>query len=1141
MLLRNTAVQPNLAATSLVEVLSLATFNPARALPPYLNSPRSIEACRVYGINPIELVEISVDEFRKDFPNDPDAALRRFQRIDGARRRLLLSVTEEWNRLCEIGWTSQMDASKLVGRAESIIAVAPEYHSTMLEIQADKFRNFEEEQWRELQRTLAVEIKRAYEESRNRDILKRHKEIQDNNEATKQQRQTQRLKAYADKVEHHKILEEEERKRIADFQQKEYDAAMKKLAQDKMNAIKHKAWLEEQRQKQMDKENEAKRIRDEYFESQEAKFKRSKELQAEIDRRTAARMQFEKEEKHRMMVRERQKQEQKIQKAKNDVAAADAAKRTFIAQKEKERDELILKNLEDVNAKKREIIGADRLRDKIMRAKEQAEEAENEKIEKTKAELEYKEMLARQELDRVRDAQERRRNIKAIRQESFELAAVRQKKAVDHKNDQLLETIRRKKERARAIKEGEDTLSRMRTNMKEVILKTTYELREELNRLNDLDVLSPEKVIERMALLSESTLFPSLRRRFGPIQRVSTLKTRIGSAAANSKRPHTVGGMGGPEGAKAFPRSSSAGAGDFPFEQGGGLYTSEGVEEDSMDATRGLFPEVSSPGKNKNMGAASSTSKRYARADADARMHSAVQPERILSQSLDSLRMAAVTSTAEESHWNRHTLNSNNNNNTNSFDHPGIAGGGMSARAQLRSGSPTGHGVPTATSTSNAAQALVLHVPRKGAILASMERAKNALTRPSSANATKKEQQKERQSKSRSPDGARHNAATGTPNAGIAGNDLSVDGMDMSLTLGMSEDSEQLPPTTAYSPESQIRQQQQPMMAQHLQGDQGVVFRASGYPTLAQYVYPSGESGGYDGTMTGGFGHLAGAVGVGVDESFAMSESTDDGMGGSHGSSMIVDTMAATMTSVPQGTQQTMQMQSRQYVQTPGSSSSSNQQQLQQQQQQQQQANHRFGAMNISMTSSTSSHSQQHHPVFRPPPSSGLFRREFSADHPLAGGKGEYLLEKAQGLKPYVGASIMSGSISSDGKNSIVLNMGGSSGPSSSYKRVNASMNALNGLDPHHRVEHVRREQNEMLLRVLDEERRAEENRVQFLRDALSRPGATGGYVSEDEKRQLELLFADERRRASERIVRLTKDHEANLKNVMMSLIQNKT
>ena len=87
------------------------------------------------------------------------------------------------------------------------------------------------------------------------------------------------------------------------------------------------------------------------------------------------------------------------------------------------------------------------------------------------------------------------------------------------------------------------------------------------------------------------------------------------------------------------------------------------------------------------------------------------------------------------------------------------------------------------------------------------------------------------------------------------------------------------------------------------------------------------------------------------------------------------------------------------------------------------------------------------------------------------------------------------------------------------------------------RVEHVRREQNEALLRVLDEERRAEENRVHFLRDAMSRPG----QVSDVEKTQLEQLFAEERRKASERIVQITKAHEQNLKHVMLDLISART
>jgi hypothetical protein len=87
-----------------VESLSLSNFEPERASAPYLNTPRSLEACRRHGVKPIELVAVSIDEFRKDFRNDPDAAQRRFERIDGARKLLLEAVTTEWRALCESGW-----------------------------------------------------------------------------------------------------------------------------------------------------------------------------------------------------------------------------------------------------------------------------------------------------------------------------------------------------------------------------------------------------------------------------------------------------------------------------------------------------------------------------------------------------------------------------------------------------------------------------------------------------------------------------------------------------------------------------------------------------------------------------------------------------------------------------------------------------------------------------------------------------------------------------------------------------------------------------------------------------------------------------------------------------------------------------
>ena len=86
------------------EPLSLGTFDPAHAQPPYLNTPRSLEACRRFGVNPIELVEVSIDEFRKDAPDDPDAAQRRYERVDGARRRTMTNVMTEWKCLMDANW-----------------------------------------------------------------------------------------------------------------------------------------------------------------------------------------------------------------------------------------------------------------------------------------------------------------------------------------------------------------------------------------------------------------------------------------------------------------------------------------------------------------------------------------------------------------------------------------------------------------------------------------------------------------------------------------------------------------------------------------------------------------------------------------------------------------------------------------------------------------------------------------------------------------------------------------------------------------------------------------------------------------------------------------------------------------------------
>ncbi len=46
-------------------MISLENFDPYKKSPPYLDSPRSLEACKRQGIDPSELLFVSYDEYKK--------------------------------------------------------------------------------------------------------------------------------------------------------------------------------------------------------------------------------------------------------------------------------------------------------------------------------------------------------------------------------------------------------------------------------------------------------------------------------------------------------------------------------------------------------------------------------------------------------------------------------------------------------------------------------------------------------------------------------------------------------------------------------------------------------------------------------------------------------------------------------------------------------------------------------------------------------------------------------------------------------------------------------------------------------------------------------------------------------------------
>lgn len=134
------------------------------------------------------------------------------------------------------------------------------------------------------------------------------------------------------------------------------------------------------------------------------------------------------------------------------------------------------------------------------------------------------------------------------------------------------------------------------------------------------------------------------------------------------------------------------------------------------------------------------------------------------------------------------------------------------------------------------------------------------------------------------------------------------------------------------------------------------------------------------------------------------------------------------------------------------------------------------------------------------------FRREFSADHPLAMGRGKYEEEKKMGKTPASGAKVQK------------------SNPSEILVSFEAR-DTSNEIDTRRELEVLRRKQNEILLRILEDEKRAEEERM----------GALRATTDQESRNNLELIFAEERKRASERIIKQTKENEAVIKQAMLA------
>lgn len=519
------------------EKLSLSLFDPLLAQAPYLNTPRSLEACRMNGVNPVELVEVPFEEFRKDYPNDHDTALRRFVRVDGARRRILASVMEDWKRLCDTDWKPYKDRPDTA--KETIIPVRAEAHCELLELQAARFRKIENRQFMSLQRMLKMELRSAVRQMKNREILSKHQDIQASNDNANRERQNKREQLRNDQIAEKKRKDDEWAAELRRIQTAESEAARIKKEYDKEKAKQDRKDRENKELARLAQLDETRQRKETILNSISADIEQKKAMQAMRDQETLERLNYQKELLRQQNGIKQKQMMGKLNKFRQEMENTAEGKKNDIMKRMKEDEDRRneMKKKRDDQREEMNKMNNERMQQKMARVRQISEGGTDEKVTKTLSDLEHKDMITRRELDRVRAAQENRRTIKMIHQEAYELSAMRRKKQNDYKMMKMMEAVKNKDDRCKAIKDGYNQLNKMRNTMKDILGVATSVLKDEIHNLHHRDEISPERLLTRAKEVTDSVLFPNLNRKFGSVDKMSDATLMMLNASAEFSNP----------------------------------------------------------------------------------------------------------------------------------------------------------------------------------------------------------------------------------------------------------------------------------------------------------------------------------------------------------------------------------------------------------------------------------------------------------------------------------------------------------------------------------------------------------------------------------------------------------------------------
>jgi len=273
------------------------------------------------------LVEIPFEEFRLSYPKeDVDVTLRRYERIDSSRRKILESVLAEWRNLCESGW--QPSRSLPADSGEAIIEVQnPSAYCKVLEIQANKFRRIEQQQWKVLQKMLFKEISAAAEQMRNKSVLQRQEIIFEKQAKGQSERERNRNLIRREEL---KVRRQNELKKVEEIKISQTRAAEDQAMKEAEEEEKRKALKQRRAQREAERARRAefaRQLKNALIAKMEARMEQQLKQHEMREKESAERMEALRERREKLNAEKRGAVEERLDRAKTELEKREARRK----------------------------------------------------------------------------------------------------------------------------------------------------------------------------------------------------------------------------------------------------------------------------------------------------------------------------------------------------------------------------------------------------------------------------------------------------------------------------------------------------------------------------------------------------------------------------------------------------------------------------------------------------------------------------------------------------------------------------------------------------------------------------------------------------------------------------------------------